>query len=70
MGVQQPSLPNQIESDIGERKVLLQHRPVAAPLGQPLAEDEGVVREAQEVLKWWLDIDDWGSAKDLVISDR
>ena len=40
---------DQVERDVGERDVLLEDRPVAAPLGQPMAEHEPVVGEAEEI---------------------
>ena len=43
---QQPRLPDQVERDVGQRDVLLEHRAVAAPLGQALAEDQRVRRGA------------------------
>ena len=44
---EQIRLPHQIERDIGEREIDLQHRRMAAPLAQPLAEDEAVVAESK-----------------------
>ena len=40
VGVEQARLPDQVEPDVGERHVLLQHRRTSAPLRQPVAEDE------------------------------
>jgi hypothetical protein len=37
---QHARLPDQVERHVGERDVLLDHRSVAAPLGNPLAEDQ------------------------------
>ena len=46
---QRARLPDVVERDVGERDVLLDHRRVAAPLGQPLAVHEAGVAEAQHV---------------------
>jgi hypothetical protein len=45
---QQPRLADEVERDVGERDVLLDHRAVAAPLRQPLAEDQRGVGDAQQ----------------------
>ena len=41
-------LTDQIEGDICERDVFFEHRSVSAPLGQPVAEDQAVIAEAQK----------------------
>ena len=43
------TLTRQIEADIGERHVLFQHRRVAAPLRQPVSQNQRVVGAAQRV---------------------
>jgi hypothetical protein len=48
---QQPRLSDQVERDVGERDVLLDHRAVAAPLRQPLAEDQRGVGQPQHILE-------------------
>jgi len=48
-GQEQPGLAEEVERDVGQSDVLLQIRGVAAPLGEPLGEDEGVVAEHQAV---------------------
>ena len=48
---QQRRLADQVERDVGERDVLLEDRPVAAPLRQPMAEHQPVVAEAEQVLE-------------------
>ena len=50
MGEQQAGLADQVERHVGERQVFLEHRRAAAPFRQALAEDQGVVAEAQHVL--------------------
>ena len=50
MLVQQPRLPNQIQTNIRQRNVLLQHRAVPTPLGVALSEDQRVVRQMQQVI--------------------
>ena len=42
-------LAEQIEAHIGERHVLFQHRRMAAPFRQPMAQDQRVVGAAQRV---------------------
>ena len=42
-----PRLAEQIQADVGERDVLLEHRSVADPLAEPLRERPGVVAEAR-----------------------
>ena len=44
-------LTDQIEPDIGERQIDLQHRRMPAPLRQPLTEDQRVVAEADGVVE-------------------
>ena len=44
-------LADQVERDVGERDVLLQHRRVAAPFGDAVAEDQRGVADAQQVLE-------------------
>jgi len=48
---QQPRLSEQVERGVGQRDVLLDHRAVAAPLRQPLSEDQRAVAEAKHVLE-------------------
>ena len=45
------ALAEQVEADVGQRDVLLQHRAVPDPLAEPLREDDVVVAEAQQVLE-------------------
>ena len=47
----EPRLADQVEGDVGEGDVLLQHRGVAAPFGQAVAEHEAAVAQAQQVLE-------------------
>ena len=49
MRVQQARLADQVEAHVGERDVLFEHRPVAAPFGIALTEDQRGVRQAQHV---------------------
>src|SRR5207247_3720977 len=49
IAVQRSRLPDQIERQIAERQILLEHRRVAAPLGESMAEHERVVGEAQRI---------------------
>ena len=44
-------LADQVERDVGERDVLLERRRVAAPLGDAVAEDQGRVADAEQVLE-------------------
>ena len=48
IGVEQPRLPDQVERQVGERDVLLQHRRLARPFRQPMAEDQRIVGKAEE----------------------
>ena len=43
-------LADQIEGDVGQRDILLDRRGVAAPFGDPVAEDQAVVAEPERVL--------------------
>ena len=47
----QPRLAQEVEADVGQRDVLLEDRPLADPLGQPLREHEAVVGEPQHVVE-------------------
>ena len=49
IGVERARLADQVERDIGEREVLLEHRRVAAPFRQPVAEHQRVVGQAQRM---------------------
>ena len=49
IGVKGASLADQVERDIGERQLLLEHRRVAAPFGQAMAVDQRRIGEAQRV---------------------
>jgi len=51
VAVPQPRLSDQVEPDVGERDVLLDHRPFAHPLAQPLGEHEVAVGEPQQVFE-------------------
>jgi hypothetical protein len=42
---------DQIERQVGGGDVFFEDRPVAAPLGKPVAEDEAIISETQEVLE-------------------
>ncbi len=42
-------LADEVERDVRQRDVLLQNRPVAAPLGETMAEYEPVVANAQQI---------------------
>ncbi len=44
-------MTDQVERDVGHRDVFLENRAVAAPLAQPMAEDEAVVTQSQQVLE-------------------
>ena len=44
-------LPDEIEPDIGERQIDLQHRRMAAPFGQALAEDQRVVAQPERMME-------------------
>ncbi len=46
-----PRVTQQIERNIRQRNIFFEHRPVAAPLRQALAEDQAVIPEAQEIFK-------------------
>ena len=52
-GKSQPHLrlADQVERGVGQRDVLLQHGGVAAPLADPVAEDQRVVSHPQEELE-------------------
>jgi hypothetical protein len=50
MREQQARLADQVQRDVRQRDVLLDHGPVAAPLGEPLPEDERRIRDAHHVL--------------------
>ncbi|KFJ68136.1 phenylacetic acid degradation PaaI domain protein [Bordetella bronchiseptica] len=52
-GQRQPhaGLAQQVERGIGQRQVLFQHGPVAAPLAQALRQHQGGVAQPQQVLK-------------------
>ena len=50
IGVERPRLADEVERDVRERDVLLEHRRVAAPFGQTMPEHERIVGEAQRVL--------------------
>ena len=50
MSVEQPRLANEVERQIGERDVLLQHRRVTRPLRQPVPEHQRIVGKAQRVV--------------------
>ena len=49
VGIELARLAEQIEAHIGERHVLFQHRRMAAPFRQPMAEDQRIVGAAQRV---------------------
>ena len=51
VGEPQPRLAQQIEPDVGEGDVLLQHRPVPDPFAQSLREDQVAVAEPQQVFE-------------------
>src|SRR5690606_14819237 len=46
--VERPRLPDQVERDVGHGKVFFQHRRMAAPLRQPMAEDQVIVGESEQ----------------------
>ena len=46
---QQARLIEQVEREIAERELLFEHGSVTAPLGQPMAEHEPIVAEAERV---------------------
>ena len=41
--VEQPRLADQVETDVGHRDVFFEDRPVAAPLGVALSEDQRII---------------------------
>ena len=47
----QARLAEEVEADVGERDVLLQHRPVADPFAEALREHEVRVAQAQQVFE-------------------
>ncbi len=44
-------LPDEVERDVGERDVLLEDRPVPAPLRQPVPEHQPIIAEPEQVLE-------------------
>ena len=44
-------LPQQIEADVGQREIDLEHRRVAGPFRQALAQNQRIVAEAKRVVK-------------------
>ena len=50
-------LPHQVEREIGQAEIDLERRRVAAPFTQPLAEDQRVVTQAQQVISARVDRD-------------
>jgi hypothetical protein len=54
---QHARLADQVERHIGQRDVFFEHRAVAAPLAQALAQDQGRVAQAQQVV----DIGRWSN---------
>ena len=46
---QECRLPNEIEAEVGQGQVDLQRRGLAAPFGQTLAQDQGVIAQPQGV---------------------
>ena len=50
VGEPQPRLAEQVETDIGRRDVLLEHRAFADPFAEPLREYEVVVAEPEQVV--------------------
>ena len=51
IGKPQPRLAEQIQSNVGERDILFEHRPVADPLAEPLREHQIAVGKAQQVVE-------------------
>jgi hypothetical protein len=51
VGEQRARLADQVQRHVGQRDVLFEHRPVAAPLGQALGVDQAGVADAQHVLQ-------------------
>src|SRR5205814_2516175 len=47
---QQSRLADLVEREVGKTDVDLEHRPMPAPFAEPLAEDERIVTQAQQVL--------------------
>ena len=48
---QKGRLADQVEREVGEADIDFEHRRMAAPLAEPLAEDQRVVAEAQQILR-------------------
>ena len=48
---QQGRLANQVEREVGEAEIDLERRRVPAPFAEPLAEDQRVVAEAQQIIE-------------------
>jgi hypothetical protein len=46
--IKRPSLPDQVERDVGHGKVFFQHRRMAAPFRQAMAEDQVIVGEPEQ----------------------
>src|SRR5205085_10632726 len=44
-------LADEVEGDVGEAEVDFHRRRVAAPLGEALAEDQGIVAQAEEIFE-------------------
>ena len=42
-GVEAPRLTDQVECDVGERQVFLEHRGMAAPFAEAVPEDQGII---------------------------
>ena len=42
---------NQIQRHIGQRQILLQHRRVATPLAQPMAQNQMIIGQLQNCLE-------------------
>jgi Rieske Fe-S protein len=51
VGVPQPRLAEEVEPDVGQRDVLLQHRAMAHPLAEALRQDQVAVREPQQIVE-------------------
>ena len=51
IGQPQPPLPEQVEADIGQRDVLLQHRAVAHPFAEPLRQHDIGIAQTQQILE-------------------
>jgi hypothetical protein len=47
---QKVRLADEVERDVGQRDVLLEDRPMAAPFRETMAEDEAIVAEAEEIV--------------------